>query len=58
VVTQDARVTRNAFQRVYDMILSYGTDTYEVAREKRLHYKFFPIPITAAVTPCLDWTRR
>src|SRR6201986_630042 len=41
VVAQDARVTRNAFQRVYDMILTYGTETYEVAREKRLHYKFF-----------------
>ena len=35
VVTQDARVTRNAFQRVYDMILSYGIETYEVGREKR-----------------------
>ncbi len=44
VVTQDGRVTRNAFQRVYDMILSYGTETYEVAREKRLHYKFFDDP--------------
>src|ERR1043166_4389973 len=44
VVTQDGRVTRNAFQRVYDMILSYGTETYEVAREKRWHYKFFDDP--------------
>src|SRR5215471_4500424 len=41
VVTQDGRATRNAFQRVYDMILTYGTETYEVAREKRVHYKFF-----------------
>jgi serine protein kinase len=44
VVSQDGRATRNAFQRVYDMILSYGTETYEVAREKRLHYKFFADP--------------
>ena len=27
-------VTRNAFERVYDMIMSYGTDSYEEGREK------------------------
>ncbi len=26
------------------MIISYGVDTYEVSREKRLHYKFFDDP--------------
>ena len=36
----DPEVTRNAFERVYDMIMSYGTDTYEVApREAR------PLPL-------------
>ena len=44
IVSQDGRATRNAFQRVYDMILSYGTETYEVTREKRVHYKFFGDP--------------
>ncbi len=37
-------VTRNAFERVYDMVLSYGTETYEQHREKRVHYKFFGDP--------------
>jgi len=41
LVAQNPSVTRNAFQRCYDMILSYGVDTYEVSREKKMHYRFF-----------------
>jgi len=42
LVRQDPQVTRNAFERVYDMIVSYGSDTYEETRgEKRTHYRFF-----------------
>src|SRR5688572_8389128 len=44
LVSAEPFVTRNAFQRVFDMIMSYGTETYEVAREKRVHYKFFDDP--------------
>ncbi|MGC4006964.1 MAG: serine protein kinase [Pirellulales bacterium] len=44
VVAADPSVVRNAFERVYDMIMSYGTETYEVAREKRTHFKFFDDP--------------
>ena len=44
MVRSDARVTRNAFERVYDMILSYGTETYEESREKRIRYPFFSDP--------------
>jgi serine protein kinase len=44
IVKQRPEVTRNAYQRIYDMILAAGTDTYEVAREKRAHYKFFDDP--------------
>lgn len=44
LVREDRRITRNAFQRVYDMILSYGTETYEEHREKKLHYRFFDDP--------------
>ena len=40
----DPKIARNAFERVYDMIQSYGCDSYEVAREKRVHYKFFDDP--------------
>lgn len=45
VVRETPEVTRNAFQRIYDMILSYGTSEYEVARERRVHYNFFDDPV-------------
>ncbi|MCL6504568.1 MAG: serine protein kinase, partial [Pirellulales bacterium] len=44
LVKADPKVTRNAFERVYDMIMSYGTETYEVGREKRIRYRFFLDP--------------
>ena len=44
VVRKDPKVVRNAFERVYDMILSYGTETYEVNREKHVRYRFFDDP--------------
>jgi len=44
VVRDNPRVTRNAFERVYDMIMSYGTETYEEFREKRVRYQFFSDP--------------
>src|SRR5580765_6321718 len=44
LVHEDPRVTRNAFQRVYDMIMSYGFETYEDLREKRVRYRFFSDP--------------
>ncbi len=45
LVRVDPKVTRNAFQRVYDMILSYGTEVYEVSRgERRSRYAFFSDP--------------
>ena len=45
LVRQDPRLTRNAFQRVYDMIMSYGCETYEPSRgETRTRYLFFSDP--------------
>jgi len=44
VVIEQPRVTRNAFQRIYEMIMSYGVVTREVNRERRLHYRFFDDP--------------
>ena len=44
LVREDPKVTRNAFERVYDMILSYGTETYEVNRERHTRYRFFDDP--------------
>ena len=44
VVREDPKVTRNAFQRVYDMVISYGVESYEKGREKRVRYRFFDDP--------------
>jgi len=45
LVMRDPRITRNAFQRLYDMILSYGTEEVTFHREKVTRYKFFNDPI-------------
>ncbi len=37
-------VARNSFQRLYDMILSYGTEEYSEYKKKIVHYKFFEDP--------------
>src|SRR5688500_13105939 len=41
LVRESPRVTRNAFQRIYDMILSYGTEEYTEHKKKIVRYKFF-----------------
>ncbi|MEE2788666.1 MAG: serine protein kinase [Myxococcota bacterium] len=41
VVREDPRVTRTSFQRVYDMVLAHGTETYQDNKKKIIHYKFF-----------------
>ncbi len=45
IVKQHPSVTRSAFQRLYDMILSYGTEEYYEYKEKLIKYKFFSDPI-------------
>jgi serine protein kinase len=44
VVAKDPRVARTAFQRIYDMILSYGDRAYVENREDIVHYNFFDDP--------------
>ncbi|MBV7327547.1 serine protein kinase [Chloroflexi bacterium TSY] len=44
IVRQNPRVARTAYQRLYDMILSYGTEAYTEFREELIHYKFFDDP--------------
>src|SRR5687768_6494657 len=45
MVRTHPEITRNAFERVYDMILSYGARAYEESRgETRTHYNFFDDP--------------
>jgi serine protein kinase len=45
LVRQKPEVARNAFERVYDMIMSSGTTVYEETRgERRSHFRFFDDP--------------
>jgi serine protein kinase len=44
-VAENPRVARNAFQRVYDMIISYGYEEYVEHRESHLRYHFFKDPM-------------
>ena len=46
LVVKDPRVTRNAYQRLYDMVLSYGQEEVVEHREKITRYKFFSDPIS------------
>lgn len=41
IVSRCPTVTRNAFQRVYDMIMSYGTEEFVDAKKRLIRYKFF-----------------
>jgi serine protein kinase len=45
LVTRNPRVARNAFQRIYDMILHFGTERYTKMRQEFVRYKFFSDPI-------------
>ena len=45
IVAESPEVTRNAFQRMYDMILSYGSEETVDFKKKIVHYNFFDDPI-------------
>ena len=45
IVRDNPLVTRTAYQRIYDMILSYGVDVVSKGREKEHHYHFFDDPL-------------
>ncbi len=45
LVRQRPEVTRTAYQRLYDMIVSHGTEEYTEFRKKIVRYKFFDDPI-------------
>ncbi len=44
-VTKHPRLARNAFQRVYDMIMHFGHERYTWMREEMIRYEFFADPI-------------
>jgi len=41
LVKKNPKLTRNAFQRMYDMIVEAGTEDYEDFKKKVIRYKFF-----------------
>ncbi|HTL10882.1 MAG TPA: serine protein kinase, partial [Bdellovibrionota bacterium] len=45
IVKANPAVCRNAFQRMYDLIQSWGTETYVDYKKTVTHYKFFDDPI-------------
>jgi serine protein kinase len=45
VVSENPAVARNAFQRVYDMILSYGSEPFTQFKQEYIRYHFFGDPI-------------
>ncbi|MEI8196509.1 MAG: serine protein kinase, partial [Phycisphaerae bacterium] len=45
ICTKNPKAARNAFQRVYDMILSYGFERYTQFKHEAIRYHFFADPI-------------
>jgi serine protein kinase len=41
LVGENPKGARNAFQRIYDMIMSYGTEEFIDAKKRLIRYKFF-----------------
>lgn len=44
-IREDPNIVRTAYQRLYDMVLSYGTEEYIDNKKKIVKYKFFEDPI-------------
>jgi len=44
LIASNPKVTRNAFQRMYDMIISFGTSTYSEYKKEITRYHFFDDP--------------
>jgi serine protein kinase len=45
LVKKNPNIARNSFQRMYDMILSWGTESYTEYKKEIIRYKFFDDPI-------------
>jgi serine protein kinase len=45
IVKANPKIARNAFQRIHDMILSFGIEEITEHKEKLIRYKFFADPI-------------
>ncbi|OGW14107.1 MAG: serine protein kinase [Nitrospinae bacterium RIFCSPLOWO2_12_FULL_45_22] len=49
LVRKNPKVARTAFQRIYDMILSHGTEEYTDNKKKVIHYNFFDDPFSGGI---------
>ena len=59
LVLKNPKVARNAFQRIYDMILSYGVEEYIEHKKKIIRYQLLQRSRrTAARTPIFGLDRR
>ena len=45
IVSKDPRIARNAFQRIHDMMMSFGTSTYTEYKKEITRYHFFDDPL-------------
>jgi serine protein kinase len=45
IVMENPLVARNAFQRVFDMVLSYGVENFQQFKQEVTRYRFFGDPI-------------
>src|ERR1700759_5483916 len=45
LVAENPAIGRNAFQRVFDMIMSYGTESFTQFKQELTRYKFFSDPV-------------
>lgn len=45
IVTKNPKIARNSFQRVHDMIMSFGTSTYTEYKKEITRYHFFDDPL-------------
>jgi serine protein kinase len=45
LVEKEPKITRSAFQRIYDLIMHFGTYDYVEHKKKLTHYKFFDDPL-------------
>src|SRR6266446_2227390 len=45
IVVENPSIARNAFQRVYDMILTYGKESFSQFKNELTRYHFFADPI-------------
>ncbi len=49
LVSKKPQIARNAFQRMYNMIMHFGSKRYTQLREELVHYNFFDDPLNNGV---------